>query len=275
MRGHHPLEKARREVFSCIEIWKTLFETRFSGKIEYAYAKGSGVKEWSTPIDYVPLLSDVDIHIKVRGDEPLFGSREKAMEGALGVSSEYEELFLERNPDPLHIPRTQIVVLNEVAEDPNFLLPLESDHINVMLGEPQLRKTPLKERIRVMDLEKLVELEGVLRSLPMSAMDKTGLEYWYLIRRLVWLVSPTPVRLLTQVEEDPEEAWMWNRTRICERLEEHDFQEVSESYRDYYLLGWEMCLTDFRDTQIMRSIVSRAYDVLSSSFRQARESIHK
>lgn len=275
MRDHYPMEKARREVFSCIEAWKTLFETRFCGKIEYAYAKGSGVKEWSTPIDYVPLLSDVDIHIKVRGDEPLFGSRETAMEEALEVSSEYEELFLEWNPDPLHVPRTQIVVLNEVVEDPKFLLPLESDDIHVMLGEPELRKTPFKERIRAIDLEKLMELEGVLSSLPMSAVDKTGLEYWYLIRRLVWHVSPTPVRLLTQVEEDPEEAWMWNRTRICEKLEEHGFHEVSESYREYYLLGWEMCFTDFRDTRIMRRIVSRAYDVLESSFRLAKESIHK
>jgi hypothetical protein len=77
------------------------------------------------------------------------------------------------------------------------------------------------------------------------------------------------------VEEDPEEAWMWNRTRICEKLEEHGFHAVSESYREYYLLGWEMFFTDFRDTRIIRRTVSRAYDVLESSFRLAKESTHK
>jgi hypothetical protein len=269
MRGYYLQEKVRREVYSCIEAWRALFETRFEGRIEYAYAKGSGVKEWSSPIDYVPLLSDVDIHIKIRGDESLFGSPETAVDEALEVSGEYERLFLEMNPDPLHVPRTQVVVLNDAVKDPRFLLPLESDDIHVMFGEPELRKAPLKEKMRAVDHENLMELEGVLRSLPMSTMDKTGLEYWYLIRRLVWHVSPAPVRLLTQVVEDPEEAWIWNRTKVCEKLEEHGFHGVSHSYRDYYLLGWEMFFTDFRDTQIMRGVVSKAYDVLESSFRLA------
>jgi len=269
MRDHYPQEKVKREVYSCIETWKTIFETRFEGRIEYAYAKGSGVKEWSSPIDYVPFLSDVDIHVEVGGDGSLFGSPETALKEAVEASAEYEEAFLERNPDPLHVPRTQIVVLNDAVKDPRFLLPLESDDIHVMFGEPELRKAPLKEKMRAVDHKNLMELEGVLRSLPMSTMDKTGLEYWYLIRRLVWHVSPAPVRLLTQVVEDPEEAWMWNRTKVCDKLEEHGFHGVSQSYRDYYLLGWEMFFTDFRDTQIMRGVVSKAYDVLESSFRLA------
>jgi hypothetical protein len=270
MRAYYPQEKARREVYSCIEAWKTIFETRFEGRIEYAYAKGSGVKEWSSPIDYVPLLSDVDIHVKKMGDESLFGSPETAVEEALEVSGEYERLFLEMNTDPLHVPRTQVVVLNDAVKDPRFLLPLESDEIHVMFGEPELRKALLKEKVRVVDYENLMELEGVLRSLPMSAMDKTGLEYWYLIRRLVWHVSPAPVRLLTQVVEDPEEAWMWNRTKVCDKLEEHGFHGVSQSYRDYYLLGWEMFFTGLRDTRIMRRVVSKAYDVLESTLRLAK-----
>lgn len=270
MRDHYPQEKARREVYSCIETWRTLFETRFEGRIEYAYAKGSGVKEWSSPIDYVPLLSDVDIHIKTRGDKSLFGSPETAVDEALEVSGEYERLFLEMNPDPLHVPRTQVVVLNDAVKDPRFLLPLESDDIHVMFGEPDLRKEPLKEKMRAVDHENLMELEGVLRSLPMSAMDKTGLDYWYLIRRLVWHVSLAPVRLLTQVVEDPEEAWIWNRTKVCDKLEEYGFHGVSQSYRDYYLLGWEMFFTDLRDTRIMRSVVSKACDVLESTLRLAK-----
>ena len=271
MRDHYPQEEARREVYSCIEAWKTIFETKFNGKLEYAYAKGSGIKEWSSPIDYVPLLSDVDIHIKIIGDESLLGSPETAMEEALEVSDEYERLFLEMNPDPLHVPRTQVVVLNKAAKDPRFLLPMESDDIYVMFGEPDLRKVPLKEKMRTVDHENLMDLEGVLRSLPMSAMDKTGLEYWYMIRRLVWHVSPAPVRLLTQVAEDPEEAWILNRTKVCDKLEEHGFHGLSQSYWDYYLLGWEMFFTDLRDTQIMRRVVSKAYDVLESALRLAKQ----
>ena len=32
------------------------------------YMKGSGLKEWDTPIDYVPEISDVDIHIQFYDD---------------------------------------------------------------------------------------------------------------------------------------------------------------------------------------------------------------
>ena len=45
---------------------------------------------------------------------------------------------------------------------------------------------------------------------------------------------------------------------------------VSQSYRDYYLVGWEMFFTDLRDTQIMRRVVSKAYDVLESTLRLAK-----
>ncbi len=52
-----------------------------------------------------------------------------------------------------------------------------------------------------------MEIEHVLCRLPMSSIDKSGLDFWYLIRRLVWHVSPAPVRLLTQVVKEPEEVW--------------------------------------------------------------------
>jgi hypothetical protein len=269
MRDHYPLEKVKQEVHSCIDTWKTIFETRFGGRIEYAYAKGSGVKEWDSPIDYVPVLSDVDIHVKLRGSS-LFGGPESATEQALEASREYEELFLRENPDPLHVPRTQIIVLDEVMKSPDFLLPLESCGIHVIMGEPDLRKTPDFDRIRAVDLENLMELGDILRRLPMNAVDRSGLDLWYLIRRLVWHVSPAPVRLLTQLVEDPEEAWEWNRTKVCEKLEEHGFPEVSKMYREYYLLGWETFFTDFRDTQLMRVAISKAHEVLKYSLHHAK-----
>jgi len=268
MRDHYPLKKVRQEVYSCIDTWKTIFETRFGGRIEYAYAKGSGIRDWDSPIDYVPVLSDVDIHIKLGNNASLFSGPDTAFKEAIETSGRYEEMFLERNPDPVHVPRTQIVVLDDAMGDPDFLLPLDSGNIHVMLGEPELRTTKEEEKIRAIDFKRLIGLEDTLRSLPFRIIDKVGLDYWYLIHRLAWEVSPTPVRLLTQVVE-PEEAWGWNRTTVCEELEEQGFPEVSRGYREYYLSGWEMLFTDFRDSQVMREVVSKAHEVLESSFNRA------
>lgn len=271
MRDRYPLKKVKQEVYSCIDTWKTIFETRFDGRIEYAYAKGSGIKDWDSPIDYVPVLSDVDIHIKLGKNASLFSGPDTAFEEAIETSGRYEEMFLERNPDPVHVPRTQIVVLDDTMEDPDFLLSTDSDDIHVMLGEPELRRTEEEEKIRVVDFKRLMELEDTLRSLPLSAIDKVGLDYWYLIHRLTWEVSPAPVRLLTQVVTEPEEAWGWNRTTVCDKLEEQGFPEVSRRYREYYISGWEMFFTDFKDPQVMREVVSKAYEVLESSFKRAKQ----
>ncbi len=271
MRDRYPLKKVRKEVYSCIDTWKTIFETRFGGRIEYAYAKGSGVKDWDSPIDYVPVLSDVDIHIKLGKNASLFSDPDAAFEEAIETSGRYEEMFLERSPDPVHVPRTQIVVLDDAIKDPDFLLPMDSENIQVMLGEPELRRTKEEEKIRTIDFKRLMELENTLRSLPFRTIDKVGLDYWYLLHRLAWEVSPAPVRLLTQVIGEPEEAWGWNRTTVCEELEEHGFPEVSRGYREYYLSGWEMLFTDFRDPQVMREVVSRAHEVLESSFNRAKK----
>ncbi len=132
MRDRYPLKKVKQEVNSCIDTWKTIFETRFGGRIEYAYAKGSGVKDWDSPIDYVPVLSDIDIHVKLRGDS-IFSGPKSATEEALKTSRKYEELFLGENPDHFHVPRTQIVVLNDAMKSPEFLLPLESSGVHVMM----------------------------------------------------------------------------------------------------------------------------------------------
>jgi hypothetical protein len=270
MRARYPLKKVKCEVNSCIDKWKTIFEDHFDEKIEYAYAKGSGIKVWDSPIDYVPSLSDVDIHVKLRKNAGLFNTPDKAFDEAVEISGRYEEMFLEENPNPVHVPRTQIVMLDRALEDPDFLLPMDPDDIHVMIGKPELRRIKEEEKIRATDYKLLMRLESLLHSLPFRAIDKIGLDYWYLIHTLAWNVSPTPVRLLTQIVRKPEEVWGWNRTAICRKLEEQGFTEVSRRYKEYYLSGWEMFYTNFRDSQVMRDVIIKAYRVLKSSFNEAK-----
>jgi hypothetical protein len=271
MDPQYPLTRARAEVRACIETWKQIFEDRFSDRIEYAYAKGSCVKEWRSPIDYVPFISDVDIHVKLVEGSSLFDEASDPFDEALEISTEYEEAFLRREPHPLHVPRTQIVVLNPHFSEPDFFLPSCIHEQNVMIGDPQPGEEQSAERIRAVDLKAILELGDVLRTLPMSAVDRVGVDLVPLIRRLTWRVSPTPVRLLSQLEDDPNGVWEWNRTRICEGLERHGYGDVSKHYREYYLKGWEVFRTEFRESQKMREMLASAYNVLRGVHTRALE----
>lgn len=271
MDTQYPLAKAREEVRACIETWRRIFEERFGDEIEYAYAKGSCVKEWETPIDYVPLISDVDIHVKLDEGCHLFDEPGDLFDEALKISKEYEEAFLQRKPDPLHVPRTQVVVLNPHLSEPDFFLPSCIPRENFMIGEPKPGEEQPPERIREVDMKAMLELGDVLRTLPLSAMDRVSVDLVLLIRRLTWKVSPTPLRLLSQLENDPNKVWELNRTRVCEGLDRHGYEDVSGHYREYYLRGWEVFRTEFRESQKMREMLASAYNVLRAVHTHALE----
>ncbi|MFX0093420.1 MAG: hypothetical protein ACFFBD_16835, partial [Candidatus Hodarchaeota archaeon] len=57
------LEDAKIDVNFSIEVWTELLEKHYDNKIKCAYAKGSALKNWETYVDYVPILSDLDMHI--------------------------------------------------------------------------------------------------------------------------------------------------------------------------------------------------------------------
>jgi len=269
MSGEYPLEKARAEVASCIRIWKKIITERFSDKIEYAYVKGSSTKDWESPIDYVPELSDVDIHIMPREGCSLITAL-RPFEEALKISREYEEEFLRQNPAHLHVPRSQIVNLNPHLADPGFMLTSVPEE-NMLVGKRPQWKTLTAAELRRVDLNKLTDLRDTLSRLPESAMDRIGIDYVVLIRRLNYEVSPTPVRLLSQIEGDPHGVWEWNRTMIHRSLRSHGFDDVAESYREYYLTGWEVFRTGFRDNNLMRRLLGKAFDTLQATISHVEE----
>ena len=267
--GEYPLDKARAEVASCIRIWKKIIVERFGDKIEYAYVKGSGTKSWESPIDYVPELSDVDIHIRPREGCTLI-TAPRPFEEALNISREYEERFLRENPAPLHLPRSQIFNITSHLADPDIVL-TSVPRKNMLFGKYPEFTTLTVAELRRVDLNKLITLRDALSSLPKGAMDRVGIDYVVLIRRLNYEVSPTPVRLLSQIEDDPHRVWEWNRTTIHRSLISHGFDDVAESYRDYYLAGWEVFRTGFRDNATMRRLLGKAFDTLQATISHVEE----
>ena len=190
MTSEYCINQVRREVDSCIEIWTEVLEELYPVDIEYAYAKGSCVKQWDSPIDYVPIISDVDIHIKQVEDGKPYPNTAEGFDLALKLPESYENKFYERNPEPLHVPRPQLIRLNPRLSRPDFVLPWDRSWICPMLGKPHIQKPPDPEWLRSEDLKHLIALKEEM-STPLSAFDRSGLDIWTLIRRMVWKVSPT------------------------------------------------------------------------------------
>jgi hypothetical protein len=271
MEQDFPLEQVRRDVDCCIEIWSEMLSKDLQDRVEYAYAKGSCIKHWDSPIDYVPVFSDVDIHIKLRDGRNFYPDSYEGFVESLSTTEAYEDMFGKRNAGSVHLPRVQVVLLNPNLSDPDFMLPWDMGMIRPMVGEPPLGEPPEHTLLRSMDLRNLLNQVEVLEALPLSACERTGLDYWILVRRLGWRVSPTPVRLLSQVVEDPLRVWGLNRTNVCEELEAHGFGGVSTSCKEYYLSGWEAFRSDFRDSRAMREALKAAYRVLETTIKHAME----
>ena len=220
-------------------------------------------------MDYVPIVSDVDIHLMLADEAELFPNEEAAFEEAMGLSSSYEERFVEDHPDHLHVPRTQIVILNEIQKAEDYVPPLLSD-VRVMFGKPLLTEPPAAEIIRRIDLERLISDSRSLRGLPMSVMDRTGLDLWVTIRQMNWRVSTAPFRLLTQFSPDPLKIWSWNRTRVHAELERKGHAEIATSYKAYYEAGWGLFESGLRDYSALRTMVVQGYRVIAGCLESTK-----
>ncbi|NPD90056.1 MAG: hypothetical protein HGN29_15185 [Asgard group archaeon] len=260
------MKQAKEEVELCLDIWKNIFEENYSATIDYAYSKGSAVKKWDTFIDYVPILSDVDIHIKTREYSDLFQKDDSFYE-SVNLSELYESTFIERNPNYFHIPRVQIIHLNHLLIIRDFIQP-KLNEITLMIGKPEEMEKPSIEFIRETDKKELLKLEEFLSSLPMSMIDRTGLDLWVLVRRMLWRVSPSPIRLLSQLHDTPLDLWEMNRTKISEELEKYDYVLLAENYKDYYYEGWIGFMEGFSNSQTLRRIISSGYDILKICFEE-------
>ena len=96
-------------------------------------------------------------------------------------------------------------------------------------------------------------------------IDRIGLEYYRSIRTLSYIVSPTPVRVLSQYI-DSKNAWRLNRTKLIQELDAKGLDQLASIYRDYYYTGWEAFEAGFNNNEIMRQLIQFAYNVLWYSY---------
>ncbi|OLS19497.1 MAG: hypothetical protein HeimC2_41040 [Candidatus Heimdallarchaeota archaeon LC_2] len=215
-------------------------------------------------MDYVPIISDIDIHYGVHDKKKLFTS-DNPRETSLKVSLEYEKRFQKENPNFIHIPRTQVMCIDLLQDAVNFVHPLV-DSIKMLFGEFPSYDHVASENIKEIDINNLAELKPYLDMLPESWIDKVGMDYWSSLRRLTWKVSPTPVRILSQLLPNPLNIWTWNRSKIKQELENQNLNNIANMYESYYMNGWKLFESNITSTEYFQNCLLTGSKVLELSY---------
>ena len=242
-------------------VLEALLANLGAGQFVGIYAHGSSLKRWRSPIDYVPELSDVDVQVVLRNPELLTGDLDRA----LAIEADYERRFSQRVPDPLHLPRPQIQVINRELEIPEFL-PSPPGCSQTLFGRPinEVRPQPdpaFVVRVDRATLQQTANLEWIAK-LPMWLIDRPGKYTWQALRDMAWRVSPTGSRALSALGAGFEEAWGGERTHIVERLVLRGQEELATSYAAFYLGGWAFFLSGYADADSARAALKAGVRVL-------------
>ncbi|MHA2058815.1 MAG: hypothetical protein ACW979_14440 [Candidatus Thorarchaeota archaeon] len=262
------LKRAREDTECALEIWAEILPNFFGSRLEYVYAKGSALNQWDSHIDYVPTISDVDIHIGLKNDEPLFGNTPDDFDKAVSLSRQCEEEFLRRRPNHLHVPRMQVMETRFLMRDEKYTPPRPQD-IQKLYGEPHLQELPSPDTIRAGDLERIFDEKEFIDDLPRRILDRTGLDWWAIIRIMCWRVSPSPVRILTQKHPVPLDVWSWNRTTIHRELLKEGHGKIASYYHGFYESGWRLFLSEFKGLSEFRAVVTHGYNLLVECMKEA------
>jgi len=182
------------------------------------YFKGSAHKEWDSPLDYVPELSDLDIHL-LFSDDSAIETYLGTVEQGLRVQQSMERKYRARRPNPIHVPRPQVSVLNRLLKEDDFV-PSPPETVTVLRGIPYpVPDLSDPDKIRLIDCKRLLEHEEFLKTWPLRVIDTPS---QYLVTRLwgvVWQVSPVGPRVAHLLGASTAEAWSTNRTRLVQMLE--------------------------------------------------------
>lgn len=272
------MEEFRKDIEIAINIWQDLLNSFFQDDLEYVYVKGSAMKPWKSMIDYVPQISDVDIHVKLKDSNSEL-LKHPSLEIALQFGHTYQKLFKKENEQRKrkysHLPRIQLVVINKLKlSKENFVYPRLQD-VHVLVGNPIFPTELSFDFVRKSDNEELLQIPKVIAKANNDLVDRSdSFEYYIVLRRINFVISPSPVRLLTQllIDENPYDIWVFNRSTIKEKLESLSLNELASTYERYYLAGWKLFTSKFMDTNKFINVLSLGQKVLELVYNEVVKS---
>lgn len=242
-------------------MFQALVETIPVRDLTGVYMKGSALKHWETPIDYVPVLSDVDVHV-LFADAKATGPHLESVERGLNLSALVEGLFRAAVPEPIHVPRVQLVNANRLYDDPEFISsPAET--VERRVGVPYPDRALDTSFARSVAIKRTLEHGEYLAKLGDAVTDLFGPYLRRVLRNLSWRVSPTGPRVLELLGSPFEQVWSSNRTGIVRLLERSGESQLASDYVEFYVKAWRYFLSQDEDGDAARRAISAAARVLA------------
>lgn len=239
-------DELRHEARGMAEVMRdVVLEESPIDSVAGVYLKGSSVRPWASCIDYVPEVSDVDVHIRVKRE-----AREstRSLSFALRVADRTRELFALRFPKAKHTPRPQLFFLGDLEVMPGYL-PSTAGSVVVLYGDEYLAGTAAQYGACAAADETrfLADADFVRDNLAGKIIDRPGKLAWQAVSSLTWRVAPTGPRLLTRLGQSPYDVWSMNRTTVARSLRSLGQDDAASAYAEFYLAGWDGYRTGFED----------------------------
>lgn len=242
---------------------ETLLEEIPNDRIRAIYMKGSAKKRWDTPIDYVPKASDLDLHVWFHHD---YGSTQfGSLDQAISIQRAVEARYRVKCPRPIHTPRPQLMVMNELLNKPGYMHSPRGT-VEVLFGQdyPAADYSAVREIERAKCHDLLDNADGV-RRFPLRVVDRPGEYLAEVLRDLGYRVAPAGPIVLHLARLDPLTVWSMNRTEIARALWGIGYCGIAAAYVRYYLARWRWFLSDFDDFDSVRDAVGAALEVIERS----------
>lgn len=266
---HPEPDTLRRDIRHMVDaITETVLDVFGEPDVRAVWFKGSAQKCWDSPMDYVPALSDVDIHVWL-SDEA--APRFHQFGTALQVQQGMEMRFTETAVKALHVPRPQLSLVNDLHKLETYTASPAGAIETVYGTEVTPGDYTDVSRIRSHDRAALIKDAAEADDIPRRAIDRPGPYMWDLLRALSWRISPVGSRLLSVSGEDPQRAWSMNRTAIAAALHERRQGKVAADWEQFYASAWRYYLSDSLDGAAGRSALRAARDVLAGAGAAASE----
>ncbi len=273
--GYPSPETLKEEIQWLTEAFvETLLAKVPESGIEGIYFKGSAQKAWASPLDYVPELSDVDIHVLFSGDgayERHWGTASRALD----IQALVETKYFSKVKQPVHFPRPQLFILNELMQQEDYVSS-PSSTVTVLYGKPYPQSDfKDSERIKRIECKHLLSDEQFLTTLPHLVIDRPSKYLWEALRRLAWRISPIAPRVLHLHGFPTEQVWSANRTTLVARLREQCEEQLARDYLKFYISGWKYFLSDSSDSDAARASVIAAARAIKRGGQIARSYLDK
>jgi len=259
--GFSDQETVRGEVVAIAESFITaLLEYMPAETVTGVFAKGSAYKAWDSPIDYVPELNDVDLHVQFAAGRPE-NDKGFEIEAALAIAAATDEKYFARTSAPVHLPRLQFIPLEFMRKQPRYI-PSPSGTKHLLVGSMPHESPVSLELSRESARLNLLEQASYLEMLGSQVIDKPGFYAREVLRRMVWRVSPSVPRLLEVLGLRIEDVWSANRTQLVRLLESIGECELGADYAEFYLQGWKYFLSAYGDSAAGRQAIHHGARVL-------------